>query len=249
MQRTPMFLVGWAPPTEAGWRWAVPTLHVTSAGPLRKGGSRCCHQIVANSCEQREPAWAPDWACGAGPPGLVRTAGTSPGARRTAAAAAGRRRRGQPSRSRTGQPDHRRLDLPGQSGSFRHPSIPRGLSRPVSPALEDLAARDSRYVRSPVRRVVRRPRNQGKVQRRPLPRLRRLARPRLARLVAARARGQPRPGPHPHDAQLGHPPRNGQPHLGDRHPNRPALSRAHGGLHGELGLGASASRPTSLATI
>ena len=57
----------------------------------------------------------------------------------------------------------------------------------------------------------------GKVQRRPLPRLRRLARPRLARLVETGARGQPGARSHAHDAQLGYPPRNGQPYLGDRH--------------------------------
>ena len=171
-----------------------------------------------------------------GPLGLERGRGAGPGARRTPSATTRRRRRHQPPRSRSRQPDHRRLDLPGQSRSFLHSPVPRGVSRPVSTALEDVAARDSRRVRPPIWRMVWRPGNQGEVQRHSPSGLRRLARSRLARLVEAGARRQPRTGSHADGAQLGHPPRDGQPHLGDRHQDRPAVSRAHRRLHGKLGL-------------
>ena len=48
--------------------------------------------------------------------------------------------------------------------------------------------------------------------------------------------------------ELGHPPRDGHPHLGDRHEDGPAVPGAVRALHGELGLDRRASRPTSWPT-
>ena len=116
-----------------------------------------------------------------GPPGLFEQEALAPEHRRKAGEATGRRHSHQPPRPRARQPDHRRLDLPGKPGPLRHPSVSRGLSRPVSPAVEDPAARDPGRVRPPVRRMVQ-PGLKGKYSLVPT-RMRGLARPRPARLV------------------------------------------------------------------
>ena len=159
-----------------------------------------------------------------------------PGSGAKAAPAAGRGPCAQPPRSSASQPDHRRFDLSGEPGSLLHTSVPGGLPRRVSPAVEDPAAGDTRRLRAEVRRLVSRARDQGEVQPHPLSGLRRLARSRLARLVETGARGQPGSGPDDGNARLGHPSRDRQPHLGRRHQDRPSLPATDGGLHGELGL-------------
>ena len=98
------------------------------------------------------------------------------------------------------------------------------------------ARRDPRRFRPQVWPVVWRARRQGKVQHRALSRLCRPVRPGAARLDAQGGRRQHRTGPHADAAQLGHPPRDGDPHLGDRHQDRASVPRAQPALPGELGL-------------
>ena len=223
-------------------------------------GMRSRHGVgKPSTIPRRRGTWpGPGMECGRGVRRARRATGTRrdwsssrcrcPGSGAKTAPAAGRGPCAQPPRSGAGQPDHRRLDLPGEPGSLLHPSVPGGLPRRVSPAVEDPAAGDPRRLRAEVRRLVPRARDQGEVQPHPLSGLRRLARSRLARLVETGARGQPGSGPDDGNARLGHPSRDRQPHLGRRHQDGPSLPRNGRRTSWRTGAGARASRPTSLAT-
>src|SRR6266852_699076 len=55
----------------------------------------------------------------------------------------GQRREGtSPAEPRTGEPHHRRFDLPGEPGPLLHPAVSGGVSRPVQARLEEATARD-----------------------------------------------------------------------------------------------------------
>ena len=162
---------------------------------------------------------------GDGTRGGVGIAGPDPG-RAAAARGSGRRACAQPRDASAHLFDHRRFDLPGEPGTFWHAPVRRGLAGAggLQEALAKNPAGDPRRVRPQVRPVVPLPRGQGEVQRGAVSGLRRLARPRPARLAAPGAGRQSRPGPHLDGARLGHPPRDGLPHLGDRHEDGVAWS-------------------------
>ena len=114
--------------------------------------------------------------------------------------------------------------------------------RGIPEALAHLAGRDPRYVCPRIRRVVRRTWGQRKVQRRPLPCLCRLARPRASRLVPPGTQRQPAVGPRTDGAQLGHSSRNDHAHASHRSPHRPTPAGDQFGHHGERLSADSAER-------
>src|SRR5262245_1265932 len=96
--------------------------------------------------------------------------------------------------------------MPCEHGEVLHAPVPHRMAAEFEllEALERLAVGNSRCVHARVRRILRRPGRQRKVQSRSLSRMRRLARPRTARLATEGTAGKPQAHPRGLLPQLGH---------------------------------------------